>query len=100
MSRLGTTCHETPNLSFSQPHGPSSPPAESSLQNLSTSSCDSQSIWNEIASLNRYCGPPLSATNDWPSSSKATVITVPSRSGAAEPYRATSTIREFGNTVV
>ncbi len=29
---VGTTCHETPNLSFSQPHGPSSPPSVSLLQ--------------------------------------------------------------------
>ena len=25
--RLGTTCQDRPNLSLSQPHGPSSPPA-------------------------------------------------------------------------
>ena len=34
-------------------------------------------IWKEIASLNLKTGPPLSAVNGWPSSSKATVITEP-----------------------
>ena len=28
----GTTCQERPNLSLSQPHGPSSPPADNLLQ--------------------------------------------------------------------
>src|SRR5205823_8928339 len=37
-STVGTICHDTPNLSFSHPQGPSSPPSESLLQNLSTSS--------------------------------------------------------------
>ena len=31
-SATGTTCQERPNLSLSQPHGPSSPPADSLLQ--------------------------------------------------------------------
>ena len=36
---VGTICHERPNRSLSQPHGPSSPPSESALQNASTSAC-------------------------------------------------------------
>src|SRR5215207_82909 len=31
-SAVGMICHDRPNLSFSQPHGPSSPPAERLLQ--------------------------------------------------------------------
>ena len=30
--RVGTTCHDTPNRSLSQPHGPSSPPSVSRVQ--------------------------------------------------------------------
>jgi hypothetical protein len=37
-SAVGTICHDRPNLSFSQPQGPSSPPSESLLQKASTSS--------------------------------------------------------------
>ena len=81
----GTTCHETPKRSLSQPQGPSSPPSESVLQSVSTSSCVSQSIWNEIASLNVNSGPPFSPMNLWPSSSKLTVITAPSVPGPAAP---------------
>ena len=33
--------------------------------------------WNEIASSNLNCGPPLMATNGTPSSSNSTVITSP-----------------------
>ena len=32
VNRVGTTCQETPNLSFSQPHWPSSPPSVSASQ--------------------------------------------------------------------
>ena len=68
-----------------QPQGPSSPPSESVLQKVSTSACVSQNTWNEIASLNVNSGPPFKATNGWPSTSKLTVITVPSARGPAEP---------------
>src|SRR2546425_9647662 len=94
-SSVGTICHDRPNLSFSQPQGPSSPPSENVLQNVSTSSWVSQLTWNEIASLNVNSGPPFRATNSCPSSSKLTVITIPSGRGPAEPYRAMSTILEF-----
>src|SRR6516165_5561746 len=76
-SAFGMTCHERPNLSLSQPQGPSSPFFASSLQKWSISCCVSQCTWNETASLNLKCGPPLSARNFCPSSSNSTVITVP-----------------------
>ena len=60
---MGTICHDTPNRSFSQPHGPSSPPSDSALQYRSTSAWSSQSTWNEIASLNENSGPPFRAKN-------------------------------------
>src|SRR6266545_4125553 len=82
---VGTTCHERPNLSLSHPQTPSSPPSESVLQYLSTSSCVSQLTANEIASLNVNSGPPFSATNVCPSSSNSTVMTIPSGRGPAEP---------------
>src|ERR671937_2741082 len=77
-STLGTICHDMPNLSLSHPQGPCSPPSESVLQNMSTSSWFLQSTWNEIASLNVNSDPPFKATNRCPSSSKLTVMTVPS----------------------
>src|SRR6516164_5963023 len=76
-SALGKTCHERPNLSLSQPQRPSSPSFASSLQKWSISCCVSQWTWNDTASLNLKCGPPLSARNFCPSSSNSTVITVP-----------------------
>src|SRR6266568_3081565 len=60
---VGTICHESPYLSLSQPHCTSLPPAESFLQNLSTSACVLQFTTNEMPSVNLKCGPPLSATN-------------------------------------
>src|SRR5205085_4110532 len=41
-SAVGMTCHERPNLSLSQPQGPSSPPSASLVQKKSISSCVSQ----------------------------------------------------------
>ena len=77
LSRLdksaGTICQLSPNLSFSQPHRLSLPPAESLAHYSSISSCESQRTTNETASENRYCGPPLRAVKIWPSNSKATV---------------------------
>ena len=57
---VGTICHDTPYLSFSQPHccAYSSPPADSSSQYQSTSACVSQGTWKEIASLTLKTGPP------------------------------------------
>src|SRR5438105_9366385 len=65
-------------LSLSQPHCTSLPPAESFVQNLSTSACVLQFTTNEMASVNLKCGPPLSATNSSPSSRNSTVMTEPS----------------------
>ena len=83
--RVGTICHDSPNRSLSQPQGPSSPPSESADQKRSTSSWESQLTWNETASVNVYCGPPFRATNFVPSSSKVTVIAIPSGRGPALP---------------
>ena len=65
--------------------GPSSPPSASVVQSESTSSCDSQSTWNETASLNENWGPPFRATTGLPPSSNSTVMTVPCDRGPAEP---------------
>jgi hypothetical protein len=57
-----------------------------------------------MASFNLKSGPPLSALNAWPSSSKATAITVPPFlpwiSWPAFPYRVTFVILEFLKTFV
>src|SRR5687767_5199854 len=81
---VGTICHERPNLSLSQPHCTSLPPAESFLQNLSTSACVWQFTTNDTASVNLNSGPPLSATNFCPSSWNSTVMTDPA--GRPETY--------------
>jgi len=47
----GTTCQDRPNLSFSQPHCDSWPPAVSLLQNSSTSFCVSLLAWHRGAPL-------------------------------------------------
>ena len=83
--RDGTICHDRPNRSLSQPHTLSSPPSVSAFQYVSTSSWVLQSTTNETASVNGCAGPPFSATNRCPSSSKLTVITEPSRPGPAAP---------------
>jgi hypothetical protein len=77
INAVGTTCHETPNLSLSQPHWTSWPPADSFVQKWSTSSCVSQFTTSDIASVNLKSGPPLSAVKSCPSSSKVTVMTDP-----------------------
>src|SRR5674476_406101 len=59
----GTTCQETPNLSFSQPQGCFSPPLESFSQNQSTSSCEAQLTTKDIACEKENCGPPFRRTN-------------------------------------
>src|SRR5262252_7559342 len=69
-SILGMICHETPNLSFNQPHRLSAPPADSRSHSSSTSACVSHETNSEIASVNLNIGPPLNAMNRWPSSSK------------------------------
>ena len=57
--RVGMICHDRPYRSFSQPHGPSSPPFVSAAQSSSTSSCVSQFTTNEIASVNVWCWPAV-----------------------------------------
>src|SRR2546422_11610865 len=74
---VGTICQDMPDLSFSQPHCTSFPPAESFFQNLSTSACVLQFTTNDMASVNLKCGPPCSATKSCPSSWNSTVITEP-----------------------
>src|SRR5919199_267600 len=75
---LGTICHETPNLSFNQPHCSCSPPSSDSFsQKLSISCCVSQLTKNDIAGENLKIGPPFNAMNRCPSSSNVTVIIVP-----------------------
>ncbi len=56
-STVSTICQDTPNLSFSQPHCDSCPPAESFPNNRSTASCVSQLTDREMASVNLKCGP-------------------------------------------
>ena len=82
---VGFTCHQTPKRSRSQPHGPSSPPADSFSQYSSTSAWVSQSTDNEMPSVNLKCEPPLSAVNGWPFSSKSIVITLPCAPGPDSP---------------
>src|SRR5262249_37075103 len=98
---VGITCHETPNLSLSQPHWTSSPPAESFVQKWSTSACVWQFTTSEIASVNLKIGPPFSAVKSCPSSSKATVMTdplgLPAALEASSVYRETPLIRELWN---
>src|SRR5262245_32878119 len=80
-STVGTTCQETPYLSFSQPHCTFCPPVESLSHSSSISCCVSQFTTKDIDSLNLNCGPPLSARNFCPSSSNETVITLPACPG-------------------
>src|SRR5262245_16105039 len=89
MRTLGMICHDTPYLSVSQPHCCVCPPSASFDHKESTSCCVSQFTKNEIAGVNLYCGPPLSATNSCPSSSKLAVMTEPLGPGPCSPYRVT-----------
>src|SRR5207245_5390758 len=56
---VGTICHDTPYLSWSQPHWSFRPPAESLSHSSSTSFCVSQFTNKEIAGVNLNCGPPF-----------------------------------------
>src|SRR3989441_12833855 len=78
LKTLGTICHDTPNLSFNQPHCSFSPPSESFSHKSSSSSCVSQLTKNDMAGENFKTGTPFNAMNCCSSSSKVTVITVPS----------------------
>src|SRR2546422_675527 len=77
LNTVGTICQDSPYLSFSQPHCPSSPPSESFSHSSSTSFCVLQFTTNDMASVNLKCGPPFNAANACPSSWNAMVITVP-----------------------
>src|SRR5437762_3483472 len=92
---VGTTCHDTPYLSFSQPHCPFSPPAESSSQSSSTSSCVLQFTTNDMASVNLNCGPPFKAINSCPSSWNVADMSAPFGPGPASPYPVIRPIFEF-----
>src|SRR5947209_20403141 len=48
----GTICHDTPNLSLSQPHGCCSPPSDRRSHNRSISSCVSQLTKREVPCAN------------------------------------------------
>src|ERR1700730_12745847 len=80
-----TICQDRPNLSFSQPHCPCSPPSESLSQKPSSSACVPQLTDSEMASVNLKYGPPFNAWKRWPSSSKMTVSAVPFGRGPASP---------------
>jgi hypothetical protein len=63
----GTICQDRPNLSFSQPHCPCSPPSESLSQKPSSSACVRQLTDSEMASVNLKYGPPFNAWKRCPS---------------------------------
>src|SRR5207247_9126171 len=73
----GTICHDTPNLSLSQPQGCCSPPSESCSHNRSISSCVSQLTKREVPCANVKYGPPSMAMNRAPSRSYVTSTTCP-----------------------
>src|SRR5664280_3761748 len=76
----GTTCHETPNLSLTQPHWLFPPPTESFSQSSSTSCCVSQFMKRDIPSENLKYGPPLKTRNSCPSISVSyTHLTLPTK---------------------
>src|SRR5260370_39277544 len=74
----GMICQDRPNLSFSQPHLPFSPPAERLSHSSSTSPCVSQFTNNEMGGVNVNCGQPFIARNSFPSSWKVHPVTFPS----------------------
>src|SRR3977135_2062986 len=82
---VGTSCHDRPYRSLSQPQRSSLPPADSIPHSASISACVSQFTTNEIASENLNCGPPFSAVNCCPLISKDTVMTVFLGPGPAAP---------------
>src|ERR1700682_3406053 len=94
----GTICHDTPYLSFNQPHLCFSPPSESFFHSSSTSCWVSHFTKNDIAGENVNCGPPFSAENSCPSSWNVTDITIPFGPGPPSPYRETLTTFEFLKT--
>lgn len=93
-------CHETPNLSLSQPQGCFSPPSESLSQSSSTSSWVSQSTKSEMPWAKLKEGPPFSAMNSCPASSNVADMNVPAGAGPASPYRLVLRILESSKTEV
>src|SRR3989442_6525802 len=93
-SAAGTTCHDTPKRSLSQPHGPSSPPSERRFQVSSSSSCVSQVATSEIPSEKEKLGPPSIGVKYRPSSSHVACSTLPFGRGFPS-LRTTFTIFEF-----
>src|ERR1700731_808850 len=91
----GMICHDTPYLSFSQPHRCFAPPSESFSHSSSTSCCVSQFTKNDMAGEKVNCGPPFSAKNCCPSSSNVADITVLVDPGPASPDRFMLTTLEF-----
>jgi hypothetical protein len=90
-STSGTTCQDRPYLSVSQPQRFFAPPAESFSQYSSTSCCVLQAMKNDTAGEKLKLGPPLSAMNSCPSSSKLT-----ESSGPSGAVRMLLVVREFG----
>src|SRR3982074_2883273 len=97
-NEAGTTCHETPNRSLSQPQGPSSPPSESRTQSSSSSSCVSQVATKEKASVNANDAPPSKAVYSCPSSSKLACHRLPFGNGPFPSLRSVLFTLELGNT--
>src|SRR5437016_13733706 len=81
----GTICHDTPNLSLSQPQGCCSPPSESCSHKRSISSCVSQLTKREVPCANVKYGPPSMAMNRAPSSSNVALAPALSRSDLPPP---------------
>ena len=98
-STEGMICQDSPNLSFNQPHGPSSPPpAISLLQYLSISACVSQVTISEKPSANENVGPPSNAVYSRPSSWKTALSTLPLAMGASVSLSTRFSTFEFGNS--
>ena len=98
---FGTICQDTPNLSFSQPHWPGSPPPRiSDDQSRSTSAWSSHRTLSEMASLNWNSGPPLRPMRSWPARVKSTVKTSPFAARVVGRSRVHAVIRLSGMSEV
>ncbi len=84
-SARATTCQDAPERSLSQPQTCVSQPANRHRQYSSTSNRVLKLTTMETSGVNSLCGPPFDATNSWPSSSNAAVITPPFGPGPASP---------------
>src|SRR2546422_2169097 len=91
----GTICHDTPNLSLSQPHGCCSPPSDRRSHNQSISSCVSQLTKREVPCANVKYGPPSMAMNRAPSSSNVAFNTCPFAIGPPSSPRTSPRILEL-----